>query len=74
MNGNLPGAEAIHKRIIEPNKHVTRMYGVAALKASLDANGFYGGPVRLPLLPLNNDELEKTKNSFIKNGFNWSSN
>ena len=73
-NGNLKEAELIHKRIVEPNKHVTRLLGVAGLKASLDANGLYGGPVRIPLMPLNGVEYEQVKNSFINNGFSWSSN
>lgn len=72
LNGKLQEAEIIQKKIIEPNTHVTRLFGVAALKASLDASGFYGGPVRVPLLPLNEDEYEKVKNSFTSNGFPWS--
>jgi 4-hydroxy-2-oxoglutarate aldolase len=72
MSGNLPEAELVQKKLVEPNKHVTRMFGVAALKASLDANGYYGGPCRIPLLPLNNSEYEQVKNSFLKNEYSWS--
>jgi dihydrodipicolinate synthase/N-acetylneuraminate lyase len=73
LNGKLQEAEIIQQKIIEPNTQVTRLFGVAALKASLDASGFYGGPVRVPLLPLNEDEYERVKNSFTSNGFPWSS-
>ena len=73
LNGKLQEAELIQKKIIEPNLHVTRLFGVAALKSSLDASGFYGGPVRVPLLPLNEEEYEKVKTSFTSNGFSWSS-
>ena len=73
MNGKLEDAEIIQKKIMEPNKQVTRLLGVAALKASLDASGYYGGPVRVPLLPLNESEYDKVKSSFISSGFPWSS-
>lgn len=72
QSGQLQQAEELQKRLIEPNKYVTRGYGVSALKASLDAFGYYGGPVRIPLLPLNASEIETVKNSFISNGFEWS--
>lgn len=71
---NLSEAKQISDRIIEPNKLVTRMYGVAALKASLDAFGYYGGPCRHPLLPLDPREIDLVKKSFIKNGFKWEKN
>ena len=49
------------------------MYGVAGLKAVLDAYGYYGGPCRLPLLELNEKELAELKSIFEQNGFSWSS-
>ena len=31
---------------------VTGIYGVAGLKHAMDLNGYYGGPPRLPLMPV----------------------
>lgn len=50
--GDFAAAGAIQRRLIEPNLAVTRRFGVAGLKQALDWLGFYGGPVRSPLLPL----------------------
>ena len=47
------------------------MYGVPALKAALDAFGYYGGPCRLPLQELNETELKHVKDLFEQNGFQW---
>ena len=40
-------------RISHPNILVTDLYGVAGLKHAMDLNGYYGGPPRLPLTPVN---------------------
>ena len=50
--GDLNAARAIQHPLIEVNRAVTAQYGVAGLKAAMDMLGFYGGPVRAPLLPL----------------------
>ena len=39
-------------RISHPADLVTGVYGVAGLKHAMDLNGYYGGPPRLPLMPL----------------------
>ncbi len=39
------------------NQAITRRYGVPGAKCALDLRGYYGGPCRLPLLPL--DEAAK---------------
>ncbi len=55
-SGDLGLARSIQHRMIRPNHAVTAGYGVAGLKAALDLSGFYGGPVRSPLLPLNEQQ------------------
>lgn len=56
LAGDLAGARALQHQLIEVNAAVTARLGVAGLKAALDHLGYYGGPVRAPLLPLNEAE------------------
>jgi 4-hydroxy-2-oxoglutarate aldolase len=39
-------------RISRPSILVTEKYGVPGLKHAMDLNGYYGGPPRLPLIPV----------------------
>ncbi len=52
LTGNLFEARALQLRLLPVNQAVTARWGVPALKAALDRRGYYGGPPRLPLLPL----------------------
>ncbi|MBC7224891.1 MAG: dihydrodipicolinate synthase family protein [Anaerolineae bacterium] len=54
--GRMEEAAALQRRMIPVNTAVTARFGVAGLKAALDMLGYYGGPVRAPLLDLNEDE------------------
>lgn len=45
-------ARALQFRLMAPNAAVTSRFGIAGLKHACDLIGIYGGPVRLPLLPL----------------------
>jgi len=49
-------ARALQYRLMAPNAAVTTKHGIAGLKYAADLIGIYGGPVRLPLLPLNDKE------------------
>ena len=40
------------ERLSAPAKRIVSHYGVPAIKHAEDLNGYYGGPPRLPLLPL----------------------
>jgi 4-hydroxy-2-oxoglutarate aldolase len=44
-------------------------YGVAGVKAAMNLLGFFGGEPRIPLLPLNSDEVEELREFFIDEGF-----
>jgi 4-hydroxy-2-oxoglutarate aldolase len=50
--GLLDEAAEIQRRMIPVNAAVTGGFGVPGLKAALDMLGYYGGPVRSPLLDL----------------------
>jgi 4-hydroxy-2-oxoglutarate aldolase len=43
-------------RIAEAARRAVADLGIAAVKYAMDLNGYYGGPVRLPLLPLNAEQ------------------
>ena len=59
--GDLVGAREIQLRLIEPNYAVTSRFGVPGLKAAMEMQGFYGGPVRSPLLPILDEEKSKLR-------------
>jgi 4-hydroxy-2-oxoglutarate aldolase len=50
-------AQALQKKAIPLNQAVTARFGVPGLKQALDWLGYYGGPPRLPLVPL--DETQQ---------------
>jgi 4-hydroxy-2-oxoglutarate aldolase len=54
--GRHADAKELQLRLIAPNDAVTARFGVAGLKAAMELVGFYGGPPRSPLQPLNNEQ------------------
>jgi 4-hydroxy-2-oxoglutarate aldolase len=52
QQGDVAAARALQFRLLPVNAAITARWGVPALKAALDRLGRYGGPPRLPLLPL----------------------
>ncbi|MBV9088246.1 MAG: dihydrodipicolinate synthase family protein, partial [Acidobacteriaceae bacterium] len=49
-------------RVVQAATKVVGEYGVPGVKHAMDLNGYYGGPSRLPLLPLTADvkqEIER---------------
>jgi 4-hydroxy-2-oxoglutarate aldolase len=54
--GSWEQAAELQRRMIPINTAVTASYGIAGLKAALDMLGYYGGPVRAPLLDLTEGE------------------
>jgi 4-hydroxy-2-oxoglutarate aldolase len=48
---------------------VTSINGVPGLKAAMDQYGYYGGPPREPLLPVDGPTLERILKAFADNGF-----
>lgn len=49
-------AEEKQRRILEPSRRVTASLGISGVKYACDFNGYYGGPARLPILPINADQ------------------
>ncbi len=54
--GRWEEAAALQRRMLPVNTAVTAGFGIAGLKAALDMLGYYGGPVRKPLV-----DLDETK-------------
>jgi 4-hydroxy-2-oxoglutarate aldolase len=53
--GNIELARLKQERIAKAAQRVTGELGIPGMKHALDFNGYFGGPVRLPLLPLTAD-------------------
>jgi dihydrodipicolinate synthase/N-acetylneuraminate lyase len=49
-------AKEKQQRIAEAARRAVADLGIAAVKYAMDLNGYYGGPVRLPLLPLDAEQ------------------
>ena len=68
--GKEEDALALHFRVQAPNKAVTAQFGVPGLKHIMDQRGFYGGPLRKPLLPLRADtQIDALNKAFSNNDF-----
>ncbi len=67
--GNHAEASELQRRLIAPNAGVTKRFGVPGLKEAMSWFGFYGGPLRSPLQPLNDSERGALRQSFIGGGF-----
>jgi 4-hydroxy-2-oxoglutarate aldolase len=52
------------QRITQPAILVTDMYGVPGLKHAMDLNGYYGGPPRLPFVPVSPDARHQIEDAF----------
>jgi 4-hydroxy-2-oxoglutarate aldolase len=51
-------------RILHPSFLVTDRYGVAGLKHAMDLNGYYGGPPRLPYVPVSAGARNEIEDAF----------
>jgi dihydrodipicolinate synthase/N-acetylneuraminate lyase len=60
-DGDKELAQLKQQRIVEPATRVASQLGIPALKYALDLNGYYGGPPRLPLLPLTADQRNEVE-------------
>ena len=47
-----------------PSILVTDLYGVPGLKHAMDLNGYYGGPPRLPFVPVSADARREIEERF----------
>ena len=51
-------------RISHPSILVTDLYGVSGLKHAMDLNGYYGGPPRLPFVPVSMEARHEIEDAF----------
>jgi 4-hydroxy-2-oxoglutarate aldolase len=51
-------------RIAHPSILVTDLYGVPGLKHAMDLNGYYGGPPRLPFVPVSAEARREIEEAF----------
>ncbi len=63
--GKIKEAARLQQALI-PLKAIMETYGIPGLKYCLDAQGFYGGPCRLPLLPIDKNEKAELGNLLKK--------
>ncbi len=66
--GKMDEAAELQRRMLPVNAAVTTRFGVAGLKAALDMLGYYGGPVRPPLLDLTGSELQALRDVLVAGG------
>ena len=59
--GEIDKGRELHLRMLPVNLAITTRFSVSGLKAALDMVGFYGGPPRLPLLPLDDERREEVR-------------
>jgi 4-hydroxy-2-oxoglutarate aldolase len=61
-------AAQLQRRVLPVNAAVTTRFGIAGLKAALDMLGYYGGPVRSPLLDLSAAERQTVRDILSEGG------
>lgn len=66
--GEVEAARQAQLPLIEVNTAVTARYGIAGLKAAMDMVGYYGGPVRAPLLPLPDEDRARLRTILARAG------
>jgi 4-hydroxy-2-oxoglutarate aldolase len=66
--GSWEKAAELQRRLIPVNAAVTARFGVPGLKAALDMLGYYGGPVRPPLLDLSPAEKDVVRGILAEAG------
>jgi len=67
-SGDLDGARELHHKLFVLNQSVSGKFGVAGVKYASEVAGYYGGPPRLPLLPLKDEEKESIKDAIARAG------
>ena len=70
-NGQLEEAMKLEHRLMNIQLAVMKYNtGILFVKAAMDwFQGYYGGPTRKPLLPLDEKSLNGLRRAFIENGF-----
>jgi 4-hydroxy-2-oxoglutarate aldolase len=66
--GRWDEAAELQRQVIPINAAVTSRFGIAGLKVALDMLGYYGGPVRAPLLDLDEGERQILRVILVEGG------
>lgn len=61
-------AAEVQRRMIPVNGAITARFGIAGLKAAMDMLGYYGGPVRSPMMQTTESERQALKAILIEGG------
>ncbi|MGD2039199.1 MAG: dihydrodipicolinate synthase family protein [Anaerolineae bacterium] len=59
--GRIEEGRELHLRMLPLNLAVTSKWGISGLKAAMDMLGYYGGPPRLPLQPLDEERRRELR-------------
>lgn len=68
LEGKMDEALKFQLDLAPLNRAVVQIFGIPGLKYSLDLVGYYGGPCRLPLLPLDDESKKEMKAVLSKLG------
>lgn len=66
--GQWSAAAELQRRMVPVNAAVTARFDIAGLKAALEMLGYYGGPVRAPLLDLTSGERDTLRTILVEGG------
>lgn len=68
LEGKLDEGKSLHLRMLPVNLAITSRFGIGGLKAALDMLGYYGGPPRRPLRPLDPETHSELKGILRRGG------
>ena len=66
MDGDFEAARKRHYTLNRLNHSVSGAFGVAGVKFAMEVAGYYGGPPRLPLLPLRKDDKKRIRDAIAE--------
>ena len=67
--GKKDEARDLQLDLIPLNKALMEVYGIAGLKHAQDLRGYYGGPTRMPLLPVEAQAKQEIRSLLENLGF-----
>ncbi len=59
--GDYTRARTLQERLIDPTITLVAKFGISGVKYAMDRAGYYGGPARRPLLPLNEAQKKEAE-------------
>lgn len=68
LQGDITEAKKLYFKLLRLNRSVSGSFSVAGVKYAMDLAGYHGGPPRLPLLHLTQDEKASIEKAIKQNG------